>query len=48
MAGSKDGIRELCAKDCRWFPAGKGKEMDSSLEFPERNATLSNTLILAQ
>lgn len=36
-------------KECRWpLKSGKGKETNSSLEPPERNRVLANTLILAQ
>lgn len=37
--GPKDGRRDLWAKEHRLSLAGKGKEMDSSLEPPQRNGT---------
>lgn len=49
IAGFGDGGQGAQDKECRWpLKSGKGKEMNSSLELPESNSILANTLILAQ
>ena len=41
FAGFEDGGRGSQTKECGWpLEAGKGQEMDSPLELPERNAAL--------